>query len=63
MLSFKEGGNVKFVFQGVHEQIVSKPASNPWGDDEERVCKMVFIGRDLDKEALETSFYECKAPE
>jgi G3E family GTPase len=61
VLSFKEGGNVKFVFQGVHEQIISKPATKAWGDDEERVCKMVFIGRNLDKAQLEEDFHKCKA--
>jgi G3E family GTPase len=61
VLSFKEGGEVKFVFQGVHEQIISKPASTPWKDGEERICKMVFIGRNLDKAKLEADFLECKA--
>ena len=33
------------------------------GKDEKRECTFVFIGRDLDHEALEAGFMECKAEE
>jgi hypothetical protein len=32
-----------------------------WQLDEKRVCKMVFIGRDLDKVELQTGFDACFA--
>ena len=31
----------------------------PWGPDENRTNKLVFIGKKLDKEALEKGFHEC----
>merc|ERR1711972_642337 len=40
----------KFVFQAVHMQFASAPQAK-WKDGEERRCKMVFIGRNLEREA------------
>ena len=37
-------GDTKFVFQGVHEQIMFTPAPSKWAPGQERVNKMVFIG-------------------
>jgi len=59
MLSFHGQGDVKFVFQGVHEQINFGPAAEPWGKDEERVNKFVFIGKNLNRKELTKSLMEC----
>jgi len=48
----------KFVFQAVHMQFASAPQAK-WEDGEERRCKMVFIGRDLDREFLISGFMKC----
>jgi len=59
LLSFHGQGDVKFVFQGVHEQINFGPAEVPWGKDEERVNKFVFIGKNLNRKELTNSLMEC----
>lgn len=52
-----------FVFeQGVHETINFGPAKNPWGADEERVSKIVFIGKGLNREELKAGLEKCLAP-
>jgi len=48
----------KFVFQAVHMQFKSAPQGK-WGEEEERRCKMVFIGRNLDRESLTAGFLKC----
>ena len=62
VLAFHGQGDTKFVFQGVHEQINFGPADKPWTAGEERVSKMVFIGKNLDyaffKKSLEESVAE-----
>ena len=45
--------------QGVHEQIAFGPSSSVWGAAEARVNKMVFIGRNLNREQLEAGFRQC----
>ena len=45
----------KFVFQGVHMVFEGRP-SEPWAEGEERVNKLIFIGRNLDKQALTDGF-------
>jgi len=59
VLSFHGQGDVKFVFQGVHEQINFGPSDKPWGKDEERINKFVFIGKNLDRKELTKSLMEC----
>jgi len=59
LLSFHGQKDVKFVFQGVHEQINFGPADTPWGKDEERINKFVFIGKNLDRTELTKSLMEC----
>uniref|UniRef100_A0A6U4PT59 CobW C-terminal domain-containing protein n=1 Tax=Hemiselmis andersenii TaxID=464988 RepID=A0A6U4PT59_HEMAN len=56
------GMKQKFVFQGVH-MIFSGNFSDEhtWKDGEERHCKFVFIGRNLDKAALIKGFEDCVA--
>ena len=59
LLSFHGQGDTKFVFQGVHEQINFGPASTPWGQDEKRINKFVFIGKNLDRKELTKGLMEC----
>ena len=59
VLSFAEQGDVKFVFQGVHEQINFGPSDSCWAKGEQRLTKMVFIGKNLDYEFLKTSLEKC----
>ncbi|KAK3235221.1 hypothetical protein CYMTET_54548 [Cymbomonas tetramitiformis] len=59
VLSIHGQGDTKFVFQGVHEQMNFGPALSPWKPDEKRVNKLVFIGRNLDRAALEEGFKNC----
>jgi len=59
VLSFHGQGNTKFVFQGVHEQINFGPAASPWKDDEKRMNRFVFIGKNLNRSELTKSLMEC----
>lgn len=59
LLSFHGQGDTKFVFQGVHEQINFGPAQKPWGADEERINKFVFIGKNLNRQELTKGLMEC----
>ncbi len=59
VLSFADQGDTKFVFQGVHDQINFGPSDKPWGVDESRISKMVFIGKGLDYEHLKSSLLAC----
>jgi G3E family GTPase len=45
----------RFVFQGVH-MILDGDLQGPWKDGEERVSRVVFIGRDLDEAAIREGF-------
>jgi G3E family GTPase len=47
----------RFVFQGVHMLFDGQP-DRPWGD-EPRINKLIFIGRNLDRTALDTAFRAC----
>jgi G3E family GTPase len=47
----------RFVFQGVH-MLFDGRADKPWGAAA-RSCELVFIGRNLDREALEAGFRAC----
>ena len=48
----------KYVYHAVH-MIFSGAYTDPWGD-EERCCKLMFIGKNLDKEELERGFEACR---
>jgi G3E family GTPase len=48
----------RYVFQGVH-MLMDGGTDRPWKDDEPRVNKLVFIGRNLDRAALEEDFRSC----
>ena len=43
----------------MHEQIQFTSAKAKWTPDEPRISKIVFIGRDLDRDALEAGFRAC----
>ena len=58
-LCIKGQENTKFVFQGVHETVCFGPTAEGWGDNEERLSQIVFIGRNLDREALTEGFRSC----
>jgi G3E family GTPase len=65
VLAFSNQGDTKFVFQGVHEQINFGPTDKPWIEEEQhRVSKMVFIGKNLDYAYLQQSLKEsCTSPD
>ncbi|AEJ12942.1 MULTISPECIES: CobW family GTP-binding protein [Pseudomonas] len=48
----------RFVFQGV-QAMADGDVQRRWADDEPRASKLVFIGRNLDAQALRTSFEAC----
>lgn len=50
ILNIKGQAN-RFVFQGVHMLFEGKP-DRPWKDEQQRKSQLVFIGRNLDREAL-----------
>mmetsp|Transcript_4915 Transcript_4915/g.10870 ORF Transcript_4915/g.10870 Transcript_4915/m.10870 type:complete len:392 (+) Transcript_4915:92-1267(+) len=53
----------KFVFQGVHMLFAAQFSDAKWSCCETRECRFVFIGRKLDKAALEKGFLDCKVTE
>ena len=57
-----EGEPRRFVYQAVH-MIFNGDFTDPWADDEERGCKLTFIGKNLDKTALQEGFDETLATE
>jgi G3E family GTPase len=50
----------RFVVQGVH-MIVEGDVQRDWREDEKRVSRLVFIGRNLDRAELESAFAACAA--
>ncbi len=52
-----DGEDERFVFQGVHMLFDGRPAGK-WGNDK-RLNRLVFIGRELDRAALEKGFRAC----
>jgi G3E family GTPase len=59
ILSFKDDPE-RFVFQGVH-MILDGDHQRPWGADEKRESRIVFIGRNLDEEKIRKGFASCRA--
>jgi G3E family GTPase len=59
ILSFKNDDE-RFVFQGVH-MILDGDHQRPWKDGEERMSRIVFIGRDLPEEKIRQGFESCVA--
>ena len=54
------GDPKRFVFQGVHMMLDGEPQRD-WRDGEKRESKVVFIGRDLDEDAIRAGFLACAA--
>jgi G3E family GTPase len=54
------GDPKRFVFQGVHMMLDGKP-DRAWKPGEERVSKLVFIGRNLDRAMLTAGVQSCLA--
>ncbi|XP_020085533.1 uncharacterized protein LOC109708277 isoform X1 [Ananas comosus] len=48
----------RYVLQGVHSMLDGCPGK-PWGPNEKRINKLVFIGRNLDEAALRKAFKGC----
>ena len=55
-----KGDERRLVFQAVH-MILEGDFQQPWKSDERRWSRAVFIGRDLDREALKAGFEACAA--
>jgi G3E family GTPase len=59
ILAFKDDPE-RFVFQGVH-MILDGDHQRPWKDDEAKLSRIVFIGRQLNDQALKEGFFACVA--
>jgi G3E family GTPase len=59
ILAFKDDPE-RFVFQGVH-MILDGDHQRAWKDGEERLSRIVFIGRDLPEEQIREGFAGCVA--
>jgi G3E family GTPase len=55
-----KGMQQKFLFQGVHMIFNREFSKQRWRKDEVRECRMVFIGRNLDKQELTEGIMACK---
>jgi G3E family GTPase len=54
------GNDRRLVFQAVH-MVLEGDLQREWKRDEKRISRIVFIGRELDAEALKSSFEACAA--
>jgi G3E family GTPase len=54
-----QGRAERYVFQGVHMLMDGRP-DRPWGSDP-RESRLIFIGRDLDRQKLNEGFASCLA--
>ncbi|MDO9415240.1 CobW family GTP-binding protein [Pararhizobium sp.] len=59
IIAFK-GDEERYVVQGVH-MIIEGDHQRAWKDGEKRESRLVFIGRELDREKLERTFNACLA--
>jgi G3E family GTPase len=59
IIAFK-GDSERYVLQGIH-MIIEGDHQRAWRDDEARMSKLVFIGRNLDEAELKAGFNSCKA--
>ena len=55
-----KGEDRRLVFQAVH-MILEGDLQRPWKPDERRYSRMVFIGRNLDRQSLEAGLKACEA--
>ncbi|KAJ8661796.1 hypothetical protein O0I10_002604 [Lichtheimia ornata] len=53
-----EGEEDRYVFQGVH-MVFDGQQDRAWGQDEDRINKLVFIGKNLKRQVLVDSFRQC----
>lgn len=59
VLLFGAHPDVKFVFQGVHEQINFGPSEAGWKEGQPKMTKLVFIGKSLDIPMLQAGLKQC----
>jgi G3E family GTPase len=59
IIAFKDDPE-RYVVQGVH-MIIEGDHQRAWKDGEKHESRLVFIGRELDREKLENSFKACEA--
>ncbi|MGE3150440.1 MAG: GTP-binding protein, partial [Pseudorhodoplanes sp.] len=57
ILAFKDDPD-RFVFQGVHMMLCGDHL-RPWKNDEQRISRAVFIGRDLPADKIREGFAAC----
>jgi G3E family GTPase len=57
---FMDGSNRRMIFQGVH-MLMGADVGRPWSKDEKPYSKIVFIGRNLPKEAILKGLEACLA--
>merc|ERR1711976_566643 len=55
-----KGMKQKFVFQAIH-MLFANSNEGSWKADEEKRCKMVFIGKNLNRGELTSGFMACMA--
>merc|ERR1712100_241525 len=55
-----QGMKQKFVFQAIH-MLFANSMEGEWGPDEQKRCKMIFIGKNLNREELTSGFKACLA--
>merc|ERR1711997_1289302 len=55
-----KGMKQKFVFQAIH-MLFANSQEGEWKADEEKRCKMIFIGKNLDRDELTKGFMKCLA--
>jgi G3E family GTPase len=53
-----DGADRKVVFQGVH-QMMGTDIGGKWGEGDERMSKMVFIGKNLPKDIIIQGLEQC----
>eukprot|EP00397_Hematodinium_sp_SG-2012_P010689 GEMP01010812.1.p1 GENE.GEMP01010812.1~~GEMP01010812.1.p1 ORF type:complete len:479 (+),score=109.22 GEMP01010812.1:34-1437(+) len=53
------GSDFKFIFQGIHMVFGGAASTNRWREDEKRTNRLVFIGRNLNREEIEAGFRNC----
>ena len=59
IIAFKDDAE-RYVVQGVH-MIIEGDHQRAWKDGEKHESRLVFIGRELDREKLERTFKACEA--
>jgi G3E family GTPase len=56
----------RVVFQGVHQLLQfsssAEGAGRPWQAGEKKYCKLVFIGKNLNRKELNDAFNACLVP-